>query len=275
MTAFRFLPLICAALMALPAAGQGARTALGIFESWGAFRDAKTARCYAIATPEASAGRGTVRGYASVGFWPKSRIRQQLYVRLTRERAASAELRLTLGERRFVLTGNGVHGWARDARMDAAIVAAMRSNAQYMIAESSGALDGRRIADQIRACAERQRQSMPPRWGARGCGERCCRPSDTGPKFTKFTIRPPLVGLRNGREPTRTRGAAIASPSVASRHLPMPFGHREDPNKSSLWLRSRHGEVAPEGPEGRRWCGFGNRQKSAQLHTVLHGRDGA
>lgn len=141
----RVLTMTVAALLAAPALGQGARTALGVFESWGAFRDAKTARCYAIATPETSAGRSEVRGYASVGFWPKSRVRQQLYVRLTRPRAANAELRLTLGSRRFVLTGNGVHGWAQDARMDAAIVAAMRGGTS-MVAESRDAT-GRRIAD--------------------------------------------------------------------------------------------------------------------------------
>ena len=153
MVRLRVLALTAAALLAAPALGQGARTALGIFESWGAFRDTKTARCYAIATPETSAGRASVRGYTSVGFWPKSRIRQQIYIRLTRERSAGAELRLTLGERRFVLTGNGVHGWASDQRMDAAIVAAMRSNAS-MVVESSG-VDGRRIADryQLRGAA--------------------------------------------------------------------------------------------------------------------------
>jgi hypothetical protein len=150
---FRTLALTVAALLAAPALGQGARTALGIFESWGAFRDTRTSRCYAIATPETSAGRASVRGYASVGFWPKSRIRQQFYVRLTRPRGERAELRLTLGSRRFILTGNGAHGWASDARMDAAIVAAMRSNAS-MVVESSG-VDGRRIADryQLRGAA--------------------------------------------------------------------------------------------------------------------------
>ena len=137
--------LIAALLLAAPAAAQSARTALGVFESWGAFRDAKTSRCYAIAAPESSAGRGSVRGYASVGFWPKSRIRQQLYIRLTRERGAGAELRLTIGERRFVLTGSGAHGWASDARMDAAIVAAMRGGTS-MVVESRDAA-GARIAD--------------------------------------------------------------------------------------------------------------------------------
>lgn len=145
MVRFRLIPFIAALVLAVPVLAQGARTALGIFESWGAFRDASTSRCYAVATPETSAGRASVRGYASVGFWPKARVRQQLYVRLTRPRAPRAELRLTLGERRFILTGNGAHGWARDARVDAAIVAAMRSNAS-MVAESRDAA-GNRIAD--------------------------------------------------------------------------------------------------------------------------------
>jgi|GEM_PF-142753 len=142
----RLLLLFAAtALITAPVFASGPRTALGIFESWGAFLDPATARCYAVATPGASAGRASVRGYASVGFWPKSRVRQQVYIRLTRARSAGAELRLTLGSRRFILTGNGVHGWASDARMDAAIVAAMRANPS-MVVESTGT-DGRRIAD--------------------------------------------------------------------------------------------------------------------------------
>ncbi|NJS15458.1 MAG: hypothetical protein HC788_13740 [Sphingopyxis sp.] len=140
--------LAAAALIAMPVLANAPRTALGIFEGWGAFRDAKTARCYAVATPDATAGRTTVRGYASVGFWPKARVRQQFYIRLTRPRAPNAELRLTLGARRFILTGNGVHGWTSDARMDAAIVAAMRANAS-MVVESRDE-DGRAIADTYR-----------------------------------------------------------------------------------------------------------------------------
>lgn len=137
------------ALAALaPAMAQGGRVALGIFEGWGAFRDPAVPRCYALATPDATAGGGNVRGYASVGYWPKSRVRGQVYVRLTRARSPRAELRLTLGARRFILTGNGVHGWASDQRMDAAIVAAMRSNPS-MVAESVG-VDGRAIADTYR-----------------------------------------------------------------------------------------------------------------------------
>lgn len=136
-------------LAALPAAALAApRTALGIFDGWGAFRDPATPRCYAIATPAATIGSPAVRAYASVGYWPRSNVRGQFYVRLSKPRAARSELRLTIGSRRFILAGNGVHGWASDARMDAAIIAAMRS-APSMSVESS-ATSGGAIADTYR-----------------------------------------------------------------------------------------------------------------------------
>lgn len=123
----RALPFF-ALLAAVPAATLAASpTALGVFDGWGAFRDPATPRCYAIASPSATIGTPQVKAYASVGTWPKARIRGQFYVRLSKARAPNRELRLTIGGRRFILTGNDAHGWASDARMDAAIVAAMRS----------------------------------------------------------------------------------------------------------------------------------------------------
>ncbi len=124
------------------------RTALGIFDGWGAFREPGTPRCYALAAPSATVGRPDVKAYASVGYWPKSRIRGQFYVRLSKARAPGRDLRLTVGSRRFVLTGNGVHGWASDARMDAAIIAAMRSAPSMSVESSTGT--GRTIADTYR-----------------------------------------------------------------------------------------------------------------------------
>lgn len=143
-TAFLFLMLASTPAVALAAP----RTALGIFDGWGAFREPANARCYAIAAPAATIGKPQIKAYASIGYWPKSRIRGQFYVRLSKERAATRELRLTIGSRRFILTGNGAHGWASDARMDAAIIAAMRS-APSMSLESSTATGGA-IADTYR-----------------------------------------------------------------------------------------------------------------------------
>jgi len=69
-------------------------------------------------------------------------------VRLSKPRRDGAELRLTIGSRRFLLTGNAIHGWASDARMDAAIVSAMRS-APSMSLESVSTRGGA-IADTYR-----------------------------------------------------------------------------------------------------------------------------
>lgn len=138
--------LIAAAMPALAIAASP--TALGVFDGWGAFRDPATPRCYALAAPAATIGRPQVKAYASVGYWPKSRIRGQFYVRLSKARAPGRELRLTIGSRRFILTGNGAHGWASDTRMDAAIIAAMRSAPSMSV--ESGTPTGGAIADTYR-----------------------------------------------------------------------------------------------------------------------------
>lgn len=140
--------LFLIAAMTPLAALAAPRTALGVFDGWGAFREPAAPRCYAIASPAATIGKAEVKPYASIGYWPKSRIRGQFYVRLSRERAAGRELRLTVGSRRFILTGNGVHGWASNARMDAAIIAAMRSAPSMSV--ESGTVTGRVIADTYR-----------------------------------------------------------------------------------------------------------------------------
>ena len=93
-----FLLLLC---IGLPALAWAAPTALGIFDGWGAFRDPATPRCYAIASPAATIGRAQEKAYASIGYWPKARIRGQFYIRLSKPRAPQSELRLTVGSRRF------------------------------------------------------------------------------------------------------------------------------------------------------------------------------
>ncbi len=116
------------ALLSVPGAAL-ARESLGVFEIWGAFRDAAAPRrCYAIAQPLRSApGKGDRPAFAAVGTWPEKGVRGQFHVRLSRARAATGELYLSIGERRFALVAGEADGWAQDARMDAAIIAAMRT----------------------------------------------------------------------------------------------------------------------------------------------------
>lgn len=105
-----------------------ARDSLGVFERWGAFRDARPLRCYAIAQPTRPAPKNAQwQPFASVAFWPAARQRNQLHIRLSRARGPQARVVLAIGSQRWPLLAGGADAWAPDPRADAAIVAAMRS----------------------------------------------------------------------------------------------------------------------------------------------------
>lgn len=134
--ALYLLTLIAASpVIATPAI---ARDSLGQFDDWGAFRDPETPRCYAIAEPESASISG---GYATIGFWPRARVRAQFFLRFPRNLDARTAPALTIGGQRFLLTARGAGAWSRDARMDAAIIAAMRS-ATAMAVSARGARGG-------------------------------------------------------------------------------------------------------------------------------------
>ena len=120
----------CLAACAFPAS---ARDSLGLYATWGAFRDPIVPRCYAIAMAEPSAQQRDYQPYASVGTWPRRGVRNQLHLRLSRRLATGARIVLAIGDRRFELTGGGGDAWARDARDNAAVVAAMRSAAAMRV----------------------------------------------------------------------------------------------------------------------------------------------
>jgi len=129
---------IALALCATPAL---ARDSLGVFGAWGAFRDPAVPRCYAIAMAAPSTLQRDYQPYASIGTWPRQQLRGQVHLRLSRKLQPGAPILLALGGNKFALTGGGGDAWAADRRMDAAIVAAMRS-ASEMTVSAKGA-DGR------------------------------------------------------------------------------------------------------------------------------------
>jgi hypothetical protein len=111
-----------------------ARDALGVFEHWAAFRDAAVPRCYALAKAEDSKLQRDYQPYADVGSWPKRGVRGQVHFRLSRRIDGKAPIVLAIGGQKFRLVGGGGDAWAADARMDAAVVAAMRSAGQMTVA---------------------------------------------------------------------------------------------------------------------------------------------
>ena len=120
------------ALLILATTAQ-ARESLGVFESWGAFRDAQPGRCFAIAEPVRGGG-GKWRPFASIAHWPAQGVRGQVHVRLSREKRADAIITITVDDRRTTLIGSGADAWAPDKRIDAAIISAIRSGRSMSIA---------------------------------------------------------------------------------------------------------------------------------------------
>jgi hypothetical protein len=119
-------------LLAL-ASTASARDALGVYEGWAAFRDAQPRRCFAIAEPVRGGG-GKWRPFASVAHWPAQGVRGQLHIRLSREKRAQAPVIVTIDDRKATLIGAGADAWAPDKRIDAAVIAAMRSGRSMSIA---------------------------------------------------------------------------------------------------------------------------------------------
>jgi len=120
-----------------------ARDTIGVYRSWGAFRDAAPARCFAIARPIAAGGR--TGGFASVATFPTRGLRNSVSIRLSRVRDRSAGVTLTVGERRFDLVANSRDAFAADLPSDRALVTALRSGRSMSV--EAVAAGGRPFAD--------------------------------------------------------------------------------------------------------------------------------
>lgn len=145
----RQIGLACLLLFGMLASPAAARDSLGVFERWGAFRDTNPPRCYAIAQPVRPAARNAGwQPFASVAFWPALRQRNQLHVRLSQQRAVDARVVLSIGGRKFELLAGGADAWAPHPRVDAAIVALMRSAESMYV--SSRSIGGRVFTDGYR-----------------------------------------------------------------------------------------------------------------------------
>lgn len=114
----------------LLAAPLAARESLGVYESWAAFKDASPQRCYAIAKAQ---GTTPAPAHATISNWPDSKVRGAVHLVLSRDAADKSAVRLVVGDKRFTLVAKGRNAWAKDARDDAAIVAALRVAARMSV----------------------------------------------------------------------------------------------------------------------------------------------
>jgi hypothetical protein len=122
-----------------------ARDSLGIFETWGAFRDAEPLHCYAIAEPVDGSGAGRWRPFATISHWPEKNIRGQLHIRLSRARRSDADVMLVIGDRKWRLVAGASDAWSPSGDHDSFILAKMRAARSMSI--SSVAATGSGFAD--------------------------------------------------------------------------------------------------------------------------------
>ena len=131
-----------ALLVVIAAAPASARENLGLYGTWGAFRDPVVPRCYAIAMAERNNLWRDYQPFVAVGTWPRRGARNQVHFRLSRKIAQDARITLNIAGQYFTLTGGGGDAWPRDDGDNAAIIAAMRS-APRMTVTARGARGGR------------------------------------------------------------------------------------------------------------------------------------
>lgn len=137
-----FIALLAALPVAVVASPAVARENLGLYGTWGAFRDPVVPRCYAIAMAGPDNLWRDYRPFAAVGTWPRRGARNQIHFRLSRKMAEGSRITLSIGGKRYALTGGGGDAWPQDDRDNAAIIAAMRS-APRMTISAQGAKGGR------------------------------------------------------------------------------------------------------------------------------------
>jgi hypothetical protein len=140
--------LLACALLCATAESAVARDALGVFGSWGAFRDDGPRRCFAVSEPAQPMRGGGWRPFAAISTFPDRGVRGQLNIRLRLRKLRGAPVFLSIGDRRFRLIAGGSDAWAQSPAQDAAIIAAMRSGSSMSI-ETLGR-DGRAFADVYR-----------------------------------------------------------------------------------------------------------------------------
>ena len=133
------------AAFTLSGVAVGAKESLGVFEQWAAFRDPAQERCYAIAVPLPAAAQRDLQPYASIGNWPRRKVRNQVYFRLGRATREGSRISLRVGNSWYKMAGRGTNAWAADARTNAAILAGMRSSQSMTIAASD--MRGNRFTD--------------------------------------------------------------------------------------------------------------------------------
>ena len=140
----RLAACICLALAsaAAPAASSRLIVARG---AWASFDRGRA--CEAVAKPLLPARENDIQPYVVIAFDRAGPRQGQLFAQLRRPARAGSSVILTIGDQPFLLAVRGASAWSKDARQEAAILAAMRvAGGMRIQARDTG---GRRITDRF------------------------------------------------------------------------------------------------------------------------------
>ena len=131
-------------LLAVAGAAAAAPSRLIIAQgSWASFD--RGPACEALAKALAPVRKQQVQPYIAVAFDRAGPRQGQLFVQLRRPLRPGSSPILTVGDQPFLLVARGATAWSKDARQEAAILAAMRTAGGLRIEGRDAA--GRRLAD--------------------------------------------------------------------------------------------------------------------------------
>ena len=121
------------ALLVISGCGAAAASATRLFAggSWAALD--KGAVCEAGTRSERIAVKGKVQAIAGFAFSADRRRWGEFYTRLSRPSRAGSTVILSIGDQPFLLTGRGYWAWSSNSAQQAAIMAAVRSNARMRV----------------------------------------------------------------------------------------------------------------------------------------------
>jgi hypothetical protein len=138
--------LTAIALLTLASAAVAAPSRLILASgAWASFD--RGPACEAVAKPLAPTRKGQLDPYVAIAFDRGGPRQGQVFTRLRRPARDGSSVILTIGDQPFLLLARGGSAWSKDARQEAAILAAMRVEGGMRIEARDHA--GRRIADRF------------------------------------------------------------------------------------------------------------------------------
>lgn len=135
LAAFAFVILVSA--FALPARAAEGTVTLGTFDAWAAYAydGGRNKVCYMHAVPQKSQGKYTRRGdtYVQVSHRPGEKSFNVVSVTAGYTYKPGSEVEMEIDGTKYMLFTQGDGAWARDAKDDARLVAAMKAGIAMVV----------------------------------------------------------------------------------------------------------------------------------------------